>query len=143
MMLKVDNCTVLSLHILCSTIATMSDQEVAAMEAALTTLMTHLDHLQQEPSNIPLVEETVVWARKCAMDEQVESGLEMLVRLKGCRQGEFKATIFVLRADLVAEIWLEVLGNIEKKLSGMSPEDEERVQAVLSLLRLATQDYLC
>jgi hypothetical protein len=70
----------------------MSDQEVAAMEAALTTLMTHLDHLQQDPSNIPLVEETVVWARKCAMDEQVESGLEMLVRLKGCRQGASKAT---------------------------------------------------
>jgi hypothetical protein len=122
----------------------MSDQEVAAMEAALTTLMTHLDHLQQDPSNIPLVEETVVWARKCAMDEQVESGLEMLVRLKGCRQGQFEATTRTeVLADFAAEIWLEVLGNIEKKISGMSPEDEERVQAVLSLLRLAIQDYLC
>lgn len=69
----------------------MSDQDVAAMEAALTTLMAHLDRLQHEPGNIPLVEETVLWARKCAMEEQVESGLEMLVRLKGCRQGEYEA----------------------------------------------------
>lgn len=71
----------------------MSDQEVAAMEAALTTLMAHLDHLQHEPENIPLVEETVAWARKCAMEEQVESGLEMLVRLKGCRQGGFEEAV--------------------------------------------------
>lgn len=56
----------------------------AAMEQSLTSLMTYLELLQQQPRNIPLIEETISLARKCGMEEQVESGLEMLVRNKGC-----------------------------------------------------------
>jgi hypothetical protein len=61
----------------------------AAMEQSLTSLMTYLELLQQQPRNIPLIEETVSLARKCGMGEQVESGLEMLVRNKGSNDCEF------------------------------------------------------
>jgi hypothetical protein len=63
--------------------------DTAAMEQSLTQLMTYLDLLSQQPRNIPLIEETVSLARACGMDEQVESGLEMLVRNKGCHECEY------------------------------------------------------
>lgn len=62
---------------------------VAVMEQSLTLLMTYLELLQQQPRNIPLIEETVALARACGMDEQVESGLQMLVRNKGCHECEY------------------------------------------------------
>lgn len=77
--------------------ATMADlpedasTDVLAMEQSLTSLMAYLELLQNEPSNIPLIEEVISLARKCGMAEQVSTGLEMLVGLKGCDEGEFQA----------------------------------------------------
>ncbi|KAJ9113953.1 hypothetical protein QFC19_000149 [Naganishia cerealis] len=100
--------------------------DIIAMEQSLTSLMTYLELLQNEPSNIPLIEEVISLARKCGMSEQVETGLEMLVGLKGCDEAT----------------WLEVLENVRKGLPKLTSEDHVRIQAVLDLLRKAIQDYL-
>lgn len=77
-------------HITMADLAEDPSTDVLAMEQSLTSLMSYLELLQNEPSNIPLIEEVISLARKCGMAEQVETGLEMLVGLKGCDEGEFE-----------------------------------------------------